>query len=361
MIRARLSLETSASNVSSRPRVRALVLAAGYGTRLRPLTHRLPKPLLPVVGVPVADRTLEQLSRVGCQGAVLNVHHLASLIPPALGERRHGISLRYAPENRILGTLGPLVAARDDLRESDVVLMVNGDALCAWPFASLIRRHLASGAAATLLVHAGVDPREYGGGIGIDRQGRVVALRDMPPIGDVAKRRVFTGVHALSPRLLDQLVEGPGDIVSDLYIPMLRTGQPIATVATRRRWHDLGTPLRYWRGVLHWARGPWPRMLWRGNRTAPEARITADARVRTSVLEHGAVVESGSRVAQSVLLENSRIGPGCDVRSCLIGPGVELENAHLSHQLVTRKVPGVNQSAEGSVLGSLVYTPLSSS
>lgn len=334
------------------------MLAAGYGTRLRPLTHRLPKPLLPVVGIPVADRTLERLSRIECRGAVLNVHHLASSIPSTLGDRRHGIPLRYAPEARILGTLGPLVAAREHLRDSDVVLMVNGDALCSWPFAALIRRHLTSGAEATMLVHASIDPHPYGGGIGLDRQGRVVALRDTPPIGEITKRRVFMGVHALSPRLLDRLVDGPGDIVSDLYIPMLRTGQPIATVATRRRWHDLGTPLRYWAGVLDWARGPWPRVMWRGNRVASDARIASDARVRASVLEQGAVVGADARVTRTVLMANSRIGKGCDLRCCLIGPGVKLENARLDHQLVTLKVSGVNQSAEGSVLGSLVYTPL---
>ncbi len=306
----------------------------------------------------MVDRTLGRLARVNCELAVVNLHHLGDQITQALGERRLGVPIHYAPEETILGTLGPLAAARDQLRDADVVLLINGDALCAWPFEKLIRRHVKTGSAATLLVHAGIDPARYGGGLGLDRSSRVVAMREARPIKPVACHRVFTGAHALSPRLLDQLAEGTGDIVSDLYIPMLRDGQTIETASTRRRWHDLGTPHRYWEGVLNWARGPWPRAIWRGNRVAPGALVDPGARVRRSVIESGATINSGARVESSVLLEGSRVGVGSEIRDCVIGPGVTLEKAHLEDRLVTVKTPGHHKSAEESVLGSLVYSPL---
>ena len=95
--------------------VRALVLAAGLGERLRPLTEFLPKPLLPVAGRPVAGHTLRALRKVGCEAAALNLHHLGDMVRSALGESYEGLPLTYSVEPRLLGTLGPLFALRDFL------------------------------------------------------------------------------------------------------------------------------------------------------------------------------------------------------------------------------------------------------
>src|SRR5262245_6139342 len=116
-----------------RLRLRALVLAAGRGERLRPLTATIPKPLLPVGGRPLAAWTLERLRLAGVEAAALNLHHLGDSIRAAFGASYRGMPLVYSDERELLGTGGALPPLRDFLGEADLVLVVNGDSLCRWP------------------------------------------------------------------------------------------------------------------------------------------------------------------------------------------------------------------------------------
>lgn len=320
-------------------RLRALVLAAGLGTRLRPLTFFLPKPLLPIAGEPVVGHTLRRLARAGCEAAALNLHHLAETIPRQLGTSYFGLPIVYSHEPEILGTLGALWPLRDFLRRADVILLANGDSLCRWPLRRLVRQHLQSGADATLLLHASADPAAFGGGVGIDADTRVVQLRDAQAVGRIAQRRVFTGVHALSPRLLDRIGPGVADSVGDLYLPLLAEGGKITSVSTRRPWLDLGTPARYLEAATGWRAAP-PTL-------SPLAEIGAEARISHSLVEAGVDVGEGAMVESSVLLAGARVGPGTRLRRCILGPGVVL--------------PGATSFAEQMITGtpeSIVHTPL---
>ena len=111
----------------------AMVLAAGRGVRLRPLTDLLPKPLLPVLGASILERTLGRLASAGAEAAAVNLHHLGELIPARLGDSVDGMPLAYWPEERLLGTLGPLGRLGEFFAGSDPVLLVNGDSRCHWP------------------------------------------------------------------------------------------------------------------------------------------------------------------------------------------------------------------------------------
>jgi len=125
-------------------RFRAVVLAAGFGRRLRPLTDWLPKPLLPVCGKPVVLHTLEALAAAGCEATALNLHHLGEPIRRRLGDDFEGMPLTYSEEPEILGTLGALYPLRDFIAGAEHLLIVNGDSLCRWPLAGLLRRHVKS-------------------------------------------------------------------------------------------------------------------------------------------------------------------------------------------------------------------------
>ena len=206
-------------------RIRALVLAAGLGTRLRPLTDTTPKPLLPVRGVPILGHTLAQLAAVGCEAAAVNLHHLGDQIRQRFGDAHGGMPLTWSEEPELLGTLGALHPLREFLAQADLVLLVNGDSLCRWPLRRLIRRHLAGGAHATLLLTSRPDPAAFGGGVGIDRVGRILSFRPGDPErGEVVRRYVFAGAHVFSPRLLSRVGPGKADSVRDLYMPMLEEG-----------------------------------------------------------------------------------------------------------------------------------------
>jgi mannose-1-phosphate guanylyltransferase len=326
-------------------RLRALVLAAGLGTRLRPLTAAMPKPLLPVAGQPILARTLRRLAAAGCEAAAINLHHGGEEIRRTFGPALDGFPLTYSDEPLLLGTLGAFAPLRGFFAGADLGLIVNGDSLCRWPVAELIRHHLSrDGALATLLLSSRADPAQFGGGVAVGRDGALLdlrpggsALRGEPhghhPGGAAAagrplpRRRVFAGAHVLSPRLLQRIAAdvsavaaAPADIVLDLYEPLLAEHPGcLASLTTGRHWHDLGTPRRYLAAVLDWAgangHGRW---------ISPAAEVSPAAAVRHSSVEAGCRVEAGARIEGAVLLPGARVGAGGEVRHAILGEGAEL-------------------------------------
>jgi mannose-1-phosphate guanylyltransferase len=328
-------------------RVRAVVLAAGLGTRLRPLSGDLPKPLFPVCGVPILGHTLAALARGGCEAAAINLHYLGGQIRQRFGDSFAGLPLVYSEEPAILGTLGALHPLRDFLRPADLIVLVNGDSLCRWPVARMLRAHLRARRQrtpkpplATLLLARRADPAEFGGGVGVDRDGRVVSFRAAGPEAapPAAERRlVFAGAHVLEPALLDRVGPGPADIVRHLYEPLLRESRelgepaasPIAAIVTDRVWHDLGTPRRYLDGVLDWA-----RIRGHGSWVSPEAAVAAGASLCRAVVEAGARVGEGARLDRALVLAGAQVGAGCGVSSSIVGPGAALApGSRLERQL----------------------------
>jgi len=343
----------------TRPRLRALVLAAGRGERLRPLTDTVPKPLLPIAGEAVAAHTLERLQRAGCEAAALNLHHLGDAIRARFGGDFAGMPLEYSPESTLQGTLGALYPLREFLRQAEAVVIVNGDSHCRWPIEALVRRHLRSGAQATLLLVKRAPADELrGGGVAVDRAGRAAGFRGaiLPGVPESElRRRVFGGAHVLAPGLLERVPEGPGDIISGLYQALLAEGGTIATVTTGRAWHDLGKPRRYLEaalaGGLRW--GPLGR-----TRVAPQAQVEAGARLRRAVVEGDARIERGSLVERSLVLPGAVIGAGSRLCDTIVGFGAIVPpGTSVERRLVTPRGPQP-PPAQATVVGNLVFTLL---
>jgi len=345
----------------SQPRVRALILAAGIGSRLQPLTSFIPKPLLPVTGSTLIELTLDRLAAAGCEAAAINLHHLPEEIRGHLGEDHGGMPLTYSlePEER-QGTLGALYPLRDFLGAADVILLVNGDSLCPWPFPKLLRRHRATGAAATLLLAGAADPQEYGGGVAVDRQGRLLSFHaGDPPRGEVASRHVFAGAHAISPELLGRIEAGPSDIVRDLYKPLLTEGARIQTVVGRQSWHDMGKPRRYLEGVLDHARGNWLTRLWRRNWVSDEASVEAGAKLVGAAVEAGATVGEGSKLERTLVLAGASVGPGARLSECIVGPGAQVPaSARVQRQVVVPARRDLPTTEGDSHVEGQVFSPL---
>ncbi len=302
-------------------RTRALVLAAGRGERLRPLTLACPKPLLPVAGRPLVEWTLERLRALRVEAAALNLHHLGAAIRARLGDAWRGLPLVYSEEHELLGTGGALPPLADFFAGAAAALLVNGDSLCRWPFERLLEVHRRRGAAVTLLVHRSVDPRRFGGGVAVEA-GRVVALRRGALAWASARtRRVFAGAAVIEPSLLARLPAGPSDIVTSLYEPLLDDGFEIAAVETTRPWFDLGTPARYHEAALAWAL---ERLPARGARILPGATVDAGARLARVVVESGATIGAKARVSDSLLLPGAAVGEGAELSGSILGPGARL-------------------------------------
>lgn len=307
-----------------------MLLAAGLGTRMRPLTDRRAKPALPVLNQPLLRHTLERLARAGVTDVVVNLHHRPASVRRAVGPGRpFGLRVRYSHEARILGTGGgPRRAGR--LLGREPVLVVNGDVLFDFDLRLLVAAHRTSGALATLALLPNPDPRRYGP-IVTDRRGRVLSLAGRPP-GARGRVSLFTGVHVVDPALFRRLPDGPSDSVRDLYAPIVGQGGLVQGVRVKGAWYDFGDPASYLaaqRRLLRQKRRV--RLLAEG------ARVARGARVSGSVVGAGCRVDVGARVLDSVLWENVHIGAGALVRQSVIGDGVRVApGERIVGQVVTR-------------------------
>jgi NDP-sugar pyrophosphorylase family protein len=310
-----------------------MVLAAGVGTRMRPLTLLRAKPALPVLNRPLLQWTLERLARHGVTEAVVNLHHLAETVTEAVGDgSAFGLKVRYSRERTILGTAGGPRKVRQLLGD-EAVLLVNGDVFFDFDLSRLVARHRASGALATLATKPNPDLRAYPPII----TGPDGWVRWLP--GHGRRRRgsasLFTGVHVMEPRLLDRLTAGPADSVRDLYAPLLAEGGRVLGVRVAGPWLDLGRPRLYLEAQV--------RQLGRGaSRRAdqclvdPTARLARGARLQRSVVGAGALVGEGATVARSVLWDGARIGAGAVVRGSVVtDAGVVGQGEHVSASVVT--------------------------
>jgi NDP-sugar pyrophosphorylase family protein len=228
--------------------MKAMILAAGYGKRLRPLTETIPKPLLPVAGQPILAWNLLLLKRHGITEAIINLHHLGHLIVEALGDgSRYGMKLAYSHEPEVLGTGGGIKQAAPYLKNAPF-LVLNGDTLSNCDLTALISGHRAGNALATLAVRDDPHPEQWGA-IAVDQDSRIVQIKGEPSVpahpGKLpVTSHMFAGLHVLDSAVLDAIPSGPGSII-DVYIALLREGRSLRGYRTDGYWSDIGTPDRY--------------------------------------------------------------------------------------------------------------------
>jgi mannose-1-phosphate guanylyltransferase len=305
-------------NEEARPPLKAMVLAAGLGTRLRPLTLRTAKPALPVLNRPLLHWTLERLAAAGITEVLINLHHRPASVRRAVGDgRAFGLRVAFSHERRILGTGGGPRRARGFFGDAPL-LLVNGDVLFDFDLRDLLERFRASGARAALGLRPNPDPRRYGPVVTGPR-GRILSLAGLPwP----ARGRpwLFTGIHVLDPRLLERLPAGPSDSVRDLYAPLLAQGERLLGVPLRGAWYDLGSPRLYLESQLSLLAAGFGGAR-AGRLIHPQARVDPGARVQRSVLGAGAVLRAGAVVEDSVLWDRVQVGPGAQVRRSVVTSG----------------------------------------
>lgn len=215
----------------------AIVLAAGLGTRLRPLTDHIPKPLLNIGDKRLIDFPLEQLARAGVHDVVINLHYKGDAIQNYVGDgQRHGLHVRYSAEPVLLGTGGGIKQAAMLLADASAFFVVNGDIFCDLDLRTLRRAHEQSPhAAATLAIRVLRNHDTYTP-LRIDPKGQLTA------IGDGTDH--YTGIMIGTTRLLDQLPPAgqPSCLVQQGLQPLLKNGVSISTYRHNGVWNDVGTP-----------------------------------------------------------------------------------------------------------------------
>lgn len=295
--------------------MKAMVLAAGLGLRMRPLTLLRAKPVLPVLNRPLLHWTLERLHRHGVTDVVVNLHHLPDTVRAAVGDgSAFGLRVRYSFEETILGRGGGPRIVRDFFG-SEPFLLVNGDVVFDFDLTSLVRLHLVSRARATLALVPNTDTRIYGPVVTGPRGWiRSVAGRPRKVRGTVS---LFTGVQVLDPGLLDRLPEGASDVL-DLYGPLvLEDAESLLGVRVKGTWYDLGAPSLYLKAQLELLR----RRRNNLRMVHPLARVHERARVRRAVLGARARVARGAIVERSVLWDDAVVDLDARVRDCIVTTG----------------------------------------
>jgi mannose-1-phosphate guanylyltransferase/phosphomannomutase len=206
--------------------MKAVVMAGGEGTRLRPMTANQPKPLLPVINRPIMEHVLRLLKRHGFTETVVTVQFLAALIRNYFGDGEElGMALQYATEEVPLGTAGSVKNAEDALRD-DRFLVISGDALTDLDLTDMVRFHKEKGALVTIGLKRVPNPLEFGIII-VDEEGRIQRFLEKPTWGQVFSDTVNTGVYVMEPEVLAEVAAGePVDWSSDVF-PRLLERDPL--------------------------------------------------------------------------------------------------------------------------------------
>lgn len=225
--------------------MKAMILAAGLGTRLRPLTNMIPKALLPIAGTPLIVWNLLLLRRHGFHEVVINLHHLGPMIEQALGNgSKYGLRIYFSHEPVILGTGGGIKQAEPNF-SGEPVLVLNGDTLFELDLEALCTFHLQRKAAATLVLRADPDAARWGL-VEVGSNDRIVRITGRGKPDTVQTQpRMFAGIHILHPRLLREVPKGKESSIIDAYVSAIQRDETVVGYDFAGYWSDVGTPQRY--------------------------------------------------------------------------------------------------------------------
>lgn len=300
----------------------AMVLAAGLGTRLRPLTDVRAKPAIPVAGEPIIRRIVAWLARAGVTDVVVNLHHRPETIAAVLGEGGDlGVRVRYSWEQPVLlgSAGGPRLAL--PILGAETFILVNGDTLAEVNLAALAQRHRDTGARVTMAVAPNHDPMRYGG-VRVNADGRAIGFT--PRGVGAAGTRHFTGVQIVDARVFQPLASGrPAATIGGVYDALLAdTPGAIATCDTGAAFHDIGTPLDYIATSRAFADNATARPAGDTTHVHPSAtlrhtilwsdvRVGAGARLDGCIVTDGVIVPAGAEHHSAILMA----GPHGDMRA----------------------------------------------
>jgi NDP-sugar pyrophosphorylase family protein len=312
--------------------LRGMVLAAGFGTRLKPLTDRVPKPLVPVANRPCIHFALLLLRHTGVCEIAVNLHHRGPQIQTALGDGGSlGVKITYSLEETILGTGGGLVRMRSFLQDRTFFLL-NSDVLTAVDLEAVLRFHRERGAAATMVVRPLPPGTDYTP-LGVDQEGFLVSFKNLKRRARGAVQPcLFEGVHVLEPAVFDFLPPAGFSCVADQgYAGLLQNGLKVAAYPDPGPWFDLGTPSLYLQANLAVLSGraefpqlpPDPAGAGPGSvRKGQDVSIGPGARLGPEVaVGDRCRIGAQAEITRSVLWEDSSVAPGARLDHVIVaGP-----------------------------------------
>jgi NDP-sugar pyrophosphorylase family protein len=322
-----------------------MILAGGLSTRLYPLTKLVPKPLVPVAGVPNAAHLVRYLKAYGFDEIAINVHYLADAIVEALGDgSRFGVKLHYSYEPELLGSAGG-VKNVEAFFENEPFLVIGCDDLTDLHIDRLLHFHAERGAIATIgLVEC--DEVDQYGVVVLDGNGKIVGFQEKPPKGSERSKLVNTGVYAFSPEIFAHIPAGEFyDFGKQVFPALQAAGERFFGFDARGAyWADIGTPGEYRRASFDVVQGnvriPQTRpdgidesaTLADDVKIEGPVRVGAHARIAAGVsivgpcvIDDRVTVDAGARLERAIIWEGASLGAGCDVRDAIVGTNYTVE------------------------------------
>lgn len=296
--------------------MRAVVLVGGFGTRLRPLTLTVPKPMLPMGHEPMITRLVDRLARGGVTDVVLALGFRPAPFMEAFPDGRCGaVRLTYAVEPEPLDTAGAIRFAADFAGIDDTFVVANGDNMTDLDVAALVDAHRGFGAEATLHLRGVDDPSAFGV---VDRadDGHVRAFVEKPAPGTEPSNLINAGTYVFEPSVLDRIPPGIAVSVERDTFPRLVADEVLFGIATDDYWIDAGLPELYRTANLDLLDGS--RRFDASAPIAPSAEVAAGAIVEHSIVGAGARVASGARVLDSVILPGAQVGARARIERSLV-------------------------------------------
>jgi NDP-sugar pyrophosphorylase family protein len=319
-----------------------MILGAGIGSRLDPLTRSLPKPLVSIVGKPVMGHLIDLLKRHGVTEIMVNVQYLGHKIRETIGERYAGVPVRYSVEEALCGDAGGVKRVEGFFRtgDDDTFLVIGGDDLTDTDIGRVVSAHKDKNAMATLAVTPVDDPSEYGIVVQ-DDAGFITRFQEKPKAGEAFSNLANTGIYVFNRRVFDYIPEGQFfGFGNDVFPALMRADEPLLAVASDAYWKDVGNLGIYRQAQRDCIDGRCRVALPEGATVADTVVTCAGARVEGTVADYavigaGAVVEAGATVRNSVLWDGAVVKAGTYLENCVVGDGVTVASSHgIFHGLI---------------------------
>lgn len=221
---------------------RAFILGAGLGTRLRPITENLPKPLVPVRGKPIVHYALEHLQKLGVKEVIINTHHASEKWIEYFPQKKHGeLKLEFRHEPVLLETGGGLKNVEDFFPKPSTFIIYNGDILTTMPLEKALRQHEVSGNLATMVLRSKDGPKH----VSVDEKGRIIDIRGKLGTGHQGEY-LFTGIHVLNTDIFTHIPDARPQSIINIYLELIAKKAPIGgVILDEGEWSDIGTIQEY--------------------------------------------------------------------------------------------------------------------
>lgn len=310
--------------------MKAMILAAGFGTRLLPLTQEKPKPLMPILGQPLLIHLLEQLKSAGVTEVVINLHHLAEKIKKEIGSgKKIGLKIHYSYEPKILGSGGGLKKAEPFLKD-ETFFLLNGDILLNIDFKKVLSFHKKKKSFATMVLRKDKNVQQYGA-IGIDQESRIRQFLGKPNLNGITLQELmFTGVHVLEPTIFNFLPPATEfSNINRIAYPKLHMKEDIFGYPFKGYWRECGNPKEYYQvNIELLKKSPGFKKKIPGVKLIPPVWIG-----------QGCQIGQGSVIGPNVILgENCRIGAKSQLSHSILWDKVKLaKNAQIKRMILGRK------------------------